>query len=85
MGLALAFLGLAMSGAEAVDAPLPALELRRLAARRGQVLQYLTITWNSVECLVALIAGILEGSVAPLALAKDDDLHLTYSHLGLDK
>jgi hypothetical protein len=33
-----------------------AIELRRLAARRGQLLQYLTITWNSVECLVALIA-----------------------------
>jgi divalent metal cation (Fe/Co/Zn/Cd) transporter len=30
----------------------------------GRRLQYLTIAWNSVECVVALIAGFVAGSVA---------------------
>src|SRR5262249_62084874 len=33
-------------------------------ARRGRHLQYVTILWNSAECLVALVAGFVAGSIA---------------------
>ena len=37
---------------------------RAAVARRGRWLQALTIAWNSAECLVALSAGFLAGSIA---------------------
>jgi divalent metal cation (Fe/Co/Zn/Cd) transporter len=38
---------------------------------RGIRLEYLTIGWNSVECLVAVIAGLLAGSVALVGFGFD--------------
>jgi divalent metal cation (Fe/Co/Zn/Cd) transporter len=58
---------------------LPATDLRRLAARRGQLLQYLTIAWNSIECLVALLAGFLSGSVALVGFGFDSAIEVTSS------
>jgi hypothetical protein len=36
---------------------------RQAAAERGKRLEYFTIAWNSLEGLVALIAGVLAGSI----------------------
>src|SRR2546427_408348 len=43
---------------------LPGGEERLITVRRGRALQYLTIAWNSGECVVALTAGFLAGSIA---------------------
>jgi cation diffusion facilitator family transporter len=58
---------------------LPRGEARRLAARRGQLLQYLTITWNSAECVVAVVAGFLAGSVALVGFGFDSAIEVTSS------
>ena len=42
---------------------------RRLAAQRGRRLEYFTIAWNSVEGLVAVIAGALAGSISLVLVA----------------
>ncbi len=41
------------------------------AARAGRALQYLTIGWNAAECVVALVAGTLAGSVALVGFGLD--------------
>src|SRR2546425_21796 len=43
---------------------LPGGEERLIMVRRGRALQYLTIAWNSGECVVALAAGLLAVSIA---------------------
>lgn len=62
----------------------PVIVLRSSAARsatahRGRLLQYLTITWNSIECLVALIAGFLAGSIALVGFGFDSAIEVTSS------
>jgi len=48
------------------------MELDRLATiRRGCRLEYLTIAWNSAEAAVALIAGLLAGSIALIGFGLD--------------
>ena len=54
-------------------------ERRTAAARHGRRLQYVTIAWNSLECLVALIAGFLAGSVALVAFGFDSAIEVASS------
>lgn len=54
-------------------------ELRPAAARHGRWLQYVTIAWNSLECLVALIAGSLAGSIALVGFGFDSAIEVTSS------
>ena len=44
---------------------------RLAAVRRGRRLEYLTIAWNSAEAAVALIAGLLAGSIALIGFGLD--------------
>ena len=50
---------------------------RAAAARRGRWLQYLTIAWNSAECVVALMAGFLAGSIALVGFGFDSAIEVT--------
>ncbi|PWU20548.1 MAG: hypothetical protein C5B48_12430 [Candidatus Rokuibacteriota bacterium] len=52
---------------------------RGTVARRGRRLQYLTIAWNSAECVVALVAGFLAGSVALVGFGFDSAIEVTSS------
>ena len=51
---------------------------RGMVARRGRHLQYLTISWNSAECLVALAAGFVAGSIALVGFGFDSAIEVTY-------
>ena len=44
---------------------------RQQHIRRGIGLEYLTIGWNVVECLVAVAAGVIAGSVALVGFGVD--------------
>lgn len=50
--------------------PLTALERAALIAR-GRRLEYVTIAWNSFEAAVALLAGLLAGSIALVGFGLD--------------
>lgn len=39
--------------------------------RRGLLLEYLTVGWNVLEALVAIVAGVLSGSIALIAFGVD--------------
>ena len=52
---------------------------RGMVARRGRHLQYLTISWNSAECLVALAAGFVAGSIALVGFGFDSAIEVTSS------
>jgi divalent metal cation (Fe/Co/Zn/Cd) transporter len=52
---------------------------RAHTARRGRLLQYLTIGWNSAECVVAVIAGFLSGSVALVGFGFDSAIEVASS------
>lgn len=41
------------------------------AVRRGTLLEYLTIGWNSIEALVAIAAGLFAGSIALVGFGFD--------------
>lgn len=45
--------------------------IRLQAVRRGRILEYLTVGWNSVEALVAIGAGMVAGSVALVGFGFD--------------
>jgi divalent metal cation (Fe/Co/Zn/Cd) transporter len=49
------------------------------ATRRGRRLQYVTILWNSAECVVALVAGGVAGSVALIGFGFDSAIEVTAS------
>lgn len=51
--------------------------------RRGQRLQYLTIGWNALECMVALAAGAAAGSIALLGFGLDSAIELASSGAAL--
>jgi len=51
--------------------PNVAAEGRARTARWGRLFQYLTIAWNSAECVVAVIAGFLAGSIALVGFGFD--------------
>jgi divalent metal cation (Fe/Co/Zn/Cd) transporter len=56
---------------------------RLRAARRGRLLQYLTIAWNAAECLVALVAGFLAGSIALVGFGFDSAIEIASSMAAL--
>jgi divalent metal cation (Fe/Co/Zn/Cd) transporter len=50
---------------------------RTRAIKLGRALQYLTIAWNSAECLVALAAGFVAGSIALVGFGFDSAVEVT--------
>jgi cation diffusion facilitator family transporter len=52
---------------------------RREIAARGRLLQYVTIAWNSAECVVALGAGFVAGSIALVGFGFDSAIEVTSS------
>jgi divalent metal cation (Fe/Co/Zn/Cd) transporter len=50
---------------------------RTRAIKLGRALQYLTIAWNSGECLVALAAGFVAGSIALVGFGFDSAVEVT--------
>jgi divalent metal cation (Fe/Co/Zn/Cd) transporter len=50
---------------------------RQAAAARGKRLEYFAITWNSLEGLVALIAGALAGSISLVGFGVDSFIEVT--------
>lgn len=52
---------------------------RDATARVGRRLQYATIAWNSAECLVALAAGFVAGSIALVGFGFDSAVEVTSS------
>lgn len=48
-------------------------------ARLGERLQYATILWNSAECVVALAAGFVAGSIALVGFGLDSAIEVTSS------
>jgi divalent metal cation (Fe/Co/Zn/Cd) transporter len=51
--------------------------VRADTARLGQRLQYATMLWNSAECVVALVAGFVAGSVALVGFGFDSAIEVT--------
>src|SRR5436190_24163877 len=47
--------------------------------RRGRSLQWLTIAWNSAEFVVAVMAGLLAGSIALVGFGFDSAIEVTSS------
>src|SRR5437763_16713777 len=62
-----------------IGATTPLAAERAAAACRGRSLQYLTIAWNSAECVVALIAGFLAGSIALVGFGFDSAIEVMSS------
>ncbi len=52
---------------------------RTVSITTGRRLQYLTIAWNSIECVVALVAGFLAGSVALVGFGFDSAIEVISS------
>ncbi|HET9575540.1 MAG TPA: cation transporter [Nitrospira sp.] len=50
---------------------------RQAAAERGKHLEYFTIAWNSLEGLVAVIAGALAGSISLVGFGIDSFIEVT--------
>lgn len=54
-------------------------ERRNAAVRRARLLNRLTLGWNVVECLVALLAGVLAGSVSLVGFGLDSAIEVSAS------
>jgi divalent metal cation (Fe/Co/Zn/Cd) transporter len=52
---------------------------RRAVARHGRRLQYLTIAWNSAECLISIGAGLVAGSIALIGFGFDSAIEVASS------
>jgi divalent metal cation (Fe/Co/Zn/Cd) transporter len=50
---------------------------RELIAQRGRHLEYFTIAWNSLEGLVAVVAGALAGSISLVGFGVDSFIEVT--------
>jgi divalent metal cation (Fe/Co/Zn/Cd) transporter len=61
------------SGVKVSDAAAPGLRdpTRLRALRRGVALEVVTVAWNVIECLVAVISGVAAGSVVLLGYGFD--------------
>jgi divalent metal cation (Fe/Co/Zn/Cd) transporter len=57
----------------------PIILSRRSSVTVGRHLQYLTIAWNCIECVVALVAGFLAGSVALVGFGFDSAIEVASS------
>jgi divalent metal cation (Fe/Co/Zn/Cd) transporter len=51
--------------------------VRSAAIRRGRRLQYFTVAWNSLEGLIALVAGFIASSVALVGFGFDSVIEVT--------
>jgi len=49
---------------------------RSVGIRRGRRLEYLTIAWNSAEAAVAIVAGLLAGSIALVGFGLDSAIEV---------
>ena len=68
------------SAAGQVKHAVPRTEIeRQRLVRRGIVLGYLTIAYNSLEAVVSLIAGVVAGSVALVGFGLDSVIEVTAS------
>lgn len=52
---------------------------RAASVRRGRWLEYLTIGWNSLEAIAALVAALLAGSIALVAFGFDSLIEVASS------
>jgi divalent metal cation (Fe/Co/Zn/Cd) transporter len=52
---------------------------RRAIAHRGRLLQFAPIAWNCAECVVALVAGFMAGSIALVGFGFDSAIEVTSS------
>lgn len=52
-------------------------DARQLIAERGKRLEYFTIGWNTLEGLVAVIAGAMAGSISLLGFGIDSFIEVT--------
>jgi len=50
---------------------------RQVVARRGKRLEYFTIVWNSLEGLVAVLAGAFAGSISLVGFGIDSFIEVT--------
>lgn len=50
---------------------------RSLIARRGRRLEYFTILWNSLEGLIAIVAGVAAGSISLVGFGVDSFIEVT--------
>jgi divalent metal cation (Fe/Co/Zn/Cd) transporter len=50
---------------------------RQAIARRGKHPKYFTIAWNSLEGLVAVVAGVFSGSIALVGFGIDSFIEAT--------
>src|SRR6478736_2754594 len=50
---------------------------RSSLVKRGRRLEYFTIAYNSLEGLVALVAGLMAGSIAPVGFGFDSLIEVT--------
>src|SRR6267378_3091152 len=50
---------------------------RQAIARRGKHLEYFTIAWNTLEGLIAVIAGALAGSISLVGFGIDSFIEVT--------
>src|SRR2546421_11473424 len=66
-----------MNGEFLVRTPVPT--DRANIVQRGRKLQYLTIAWNSLECVIALVAGFSAGSIALVGFGFDSAIEVTSS------
>ena len=50
---------------------------RQVVARHGKHLEYFTIAWNSLEGVVAVVAGALAGSISLVGFGIDSFIEVT--------
>jgi divalent metal cation (Fe/Co/Zn/Cd) transporter len=50
---------------------------RKAVVRRGRKLEYFTVAWNSIEGLVAVIAGVIAGSISLVGFGIDSFIEVT--------
>src|SRR5438552_16278497 len=54
-----------------------ALDHRSVIAQRGKRLEYFTIGWNTLEGLVAVVAGAIAGSISLVGFGLDSFIEVT--------
>ena len=65
-----------MTVAHSPSAPLADAD-RALLVRRGLRLEYLTLAWNSLEAVIAIVAGWLAGSIALIGFGLDSLIEMS--------
>lgn len=65
--------------------PIQVMKNRVEVIRRGRQLQHLTILWNSLECVIAVTAGLFAGSIALVGFGLDSAIEVTSSIAALSR